>query len=246
MIQSPLVSLQSSEGHLLGGRVAYAQPVQGFRTGIEPVLLAASVPAAAGDVVVEAGTGAGAGLLCLMARMPGVIGHGIERDPAMAALARRNLAANDFSAVIETADITEWRSQRPYSHAFANPPWHIGGTTPSEPRRQAAKQARPGLLHAWAACLARGLVRRGTLSLAVPAAAAAEAIDALGAAQCKEVTLIPLWPHAGEPAKLLILRGVREGRGGTTIHPGLVLHAADGRYTADADLVLRGGEGLVA
>ncbi len=163
MNPSSVVSLQSSEGYLLGGRVRYAQPVAGFRTGIEPVLLAACVPAVAGDVVVEAGTGAGAGLLCLMARVPGIAGLGIERDAAMAALARDNFAANEVGAVIETADITSWRSERPYSHAFANPPWHVGGTPSAEPGREAAKQARPGLLHAWAASLARGLVRRGTL-----------------------------------------------------------------------------------
>jgi len=242
--RSSVVGLQSSDGYLLGGRVRYAQPVSGFRTGIEPVLLAACVPAVAGDVVVEAGTGAGAGLLCLMARVPGIAGIGVERDAAMAALARQNFSANDLGAVIETEDILAWRSERPYSHAFANPPWHIGGTPAAEPGRVDAKQAQPGLLHAWAASLARGLVRRGTLSFIVPAAAAAEAIDALGAALCKEVTLIPLWPHAGEAAKLLILRGVREGRGGATIHPGLVLHAADGGFTPEAELILRAGAGL--
>ncbi len=244
MNQLRVASRQFSDGYLLGGRVAYAQPVVGFRTGIEPVLLAACVPAVSGDYVVEAGTGAGAGLLCLMARVPGLIGHGIERDADMATLARRNLVANAHTAVIETADITEWRSERPYTHAFANPPWHVGGTPPAEPGREAAKQARPGLLHAWAASLARGLVRRGTLSVIVPAATAAEAIEALGAAQCKQVTLIPLWPHAGVAAKLVILRGVREGRGGTTIHPGLVLHAADGAYTPAAESVLRAGAAL--
>ncbi len=246
MTQLPLASCQLSEGHLLGGRVAYAQPAHGFRTGIEPVLLAASVPAVAGEMVVEAGTGAGAGLLCLMARVPGVRGLGIERDASMAALARRNTTANDFAAVIETVDISLWRAECPYNHAFANPPWHVGGTASPEPGREAAKRARPGLLFDWAASLSRGLPRRGTLSLIVPAAAAAEAIDALGAAHCKEVTLIPLWPRAGVPAKLLILRSVREGRGGTTIHPGLVLHVADGGYTPEADAILRAGAALYA
>ncbi len=246
MSQLPVASCQLSEGHLRGGRVAYAQPVVGFRTGIEPVLLAASVAAVAGESVVEAGTGAGAGLLCLMARVPGVRGIGLERDAAMAALARRNFAANDCGGVIETADIETWRAEGAYHHAFANPPWHIGGTPSPAPGREAAKQARPGLLHEWAASLSRGLPRRGTLSLIVPAAAAAEAIDALGAAHCKEVTLIPLWPRAGVPAKLLILRGIREGRGGTTIHPGLVLHVADGGYTPEAEAILRAGAALYA
>jgi tRNA1Val (adenine37-N6)-methyltransferase len=74
--------------------VSYRQPIDGYRTGIEPVLLAASVPARSGQRVVEAGTGAGAGLLCLLARVAGLSAIGIERDADMAALARRNLADN--------------------------------------------------------------------------------------------------------------------------------------------------------
>jgi tRNA1(Val) A37 N6-methylase TrmN6 len=219
--------------------------VLGFRTGIEPVLLAASVPAAPGDHVVEAGTGAGAGLLCMMARVPGLHGLGLERDAAMAALARRNLAANGFAATaIETADVTAWRSDAPQNHAFANPPWHHGGTPSPHQAREDAKRARPGLLHDWAAALSRGLARRGTLSFIVAAAAAAEAIDALAAARCRELVLIPLWPHAGQAAKLVIVRGIRDGRGGTIVHPGVVLHEPDGFYTDAASAILRGGATL--
>ena len=60
--------MDTTEGTLLGGRVRYAQPARGYRTGIEPVLLAAAVPAVPGQAVLEAGTGAGAALLCLAAR----------------------------------------------------------------------------------------------------------------------------------------------------------------------------------
>ena len=63
----------TSDGCLLDGRVRYAQPASGsdgYRTGIEPVLLAASIPAQAGQRVLEAGVGAGAGLICLAARVP--------------------------------------------------------------------------------------------------------------------------------------------------------------------------------
>ena len=40
--------METTEGHLLGGRVRYAQPRAGFRSGIEPVLLASFVPARPG------------------------------------------------------------------------------------------------------------------------------------------------------------------------------------------------------
>ncbi|HET9018931.1 MAG TPA: SAM-dependent methyltransferase, partial [Acetobacteraceae bacterium] len=95
-------------GTLLGGRVHHTQLAEGHRTGIEPVLLAASIPAMHGARVLEGGTGSGAGLLCLAARVQGIAGVGIERDPALAALARANIAANGFAglAVLE-GDLTK-------------------------------------------------------------------------------------------------------------------------------------------
>ncbi|MEL6264223.1 MAG: methyltransferase, partial [Pseudomonadota bacterium] len=57
---------------LLGGRVGLTQPRQGYRAATDPVLLAAAVPAAAGETVLELGIGAGAAVLCLAARVPGL------------------------------------------------------------------------------------------------------------------------------------------------------------------------------
>ena len=83
-----------TEDRLLGGRVLYRQPREGFRAAIDPVLLAAAIPAWAGEHVLEGGTGAGAALLCLAARVPGITGLGIDRDPALVLVARANAAAN--------------------------------------------------------------------------------------------------------------------------------------------------------
>jgi len=237
-----------STGTLLDGRVVYAQPVTGYRTGIEPVLLAASVPAQPGEHVLEAGTGAGAGLLCLAARVPGVVGRGVERDPGLAALARDNAAANGFEGItVDQADIVAWRTDRAYDHAFANPPWHDpAGTASPEPGRIAAKQSRDGLLTAWTSTIARALRPRGSLSLILPAASLAEGVAALVRAECPEIRLIPLWPHRGEPAKLVILRGIRLGRGPCEVGFGLVLHEVSGGFTAEAEAILRGGGAFTA
>jgi tRNA1(Val) A37 N6-methylase TrmN6 len=226
---------------LLGGLVHYSQAVDGYRTGIEPVLLAASVPARPGDRVVEGGTGAGAGLMCLAARVPGIAGTGIELNEGTAALARQNVAANGFADLsILIGDVEGWRPESTYDHALANPPWHdAGGTAPANAARALAKRARPGLLSVWAASLANGLRPRGTLSLILPARCLAEGMAAFGAAQCREITVIPLWPRQGVAAKLVILRGVRLGAGPCAVHPGLVLHEADGAYTEAASAILR-------
>src|SRR3984885_6816930 len=88
--------MATTEGHLLGGRILYCQPALGFRSGIEPVLLAASIPARAREHVLGARTGAGAVLLCLAARVPGVCATGVEKESVMAELAVANARANRF------------------------------------------------------------------------------------------------------------------------------------------------------
>ena len=235
----------TTEGTLLDGRVRYRQPTAGYRTGIEPVLLAACVPARRGERVVEGGAGAGAGLMCVAARVPGVRGAAVELDAGMAMLARANFAANGFGELVAVAgDVTE-TDLGAADHAMANPPWFSGSGTPSpSPGRQRAKHGAPELTAAWVRALAAGLRRRGTLTLALPVAGVPDGLAALAAAGCGSPALLPLWPRIGQPAKIVLLQASRGGAAAFRLAPGLVLHEADGRYTAAADAILRGGDAL--
>ncbi len=230
-----------TEGTLLGGRLRYRQPAQGYRTGIEPVILAAYIPARAGDRVLEAGCGAGAGLLCLLHRVPGATGVGVERDPDMAALARGNMALNGMTAEIMQADITAIKTA-PFDHAFANPPWHDAAGTPS-PIKAFAKRAGPGLLAEWLLALRRLVRARGTVTVLIPAAQFGRAAAAARKAGLGGLVLVPLWPRAGRPAKLIILQGTAGSRAADRVEPGLLLHEAQGFTPAAQALLAPGNSG---
>jgi tRNA1Val (adenine37-N6)-methyltransferase len=235
-----------TEGHLLGGRVRYAQPRAGFRSGIEPVLLAAAVPVRPGQRVLEAGSGAGAALLCLAARVAGISGLGVERDPALVAIAARNAADNSWQGLaFLTADIAEAPDIGRFDHAFANPPYHDAlGTASPDAARDAARRAPPDLFATWAAAMGRRLRPRGTLTWIVTAAVLPACIAALTEAGCAPSVLLPLWPRAGQDAKLVLLRGVKGGRGRFRVLPGVALHAETGGFTPDAETILRHGGAL--
>ena len=70
-----------TEDAFLGGRLRLLQPAQGYRAGVDPVLLAASVPAMLGQRVLELGCGVGAALLCLGRRGTGAVSDWC-RNPA--------------------------------------------------------------------------------------------------------------------------------------------------------------------
>ncbi len=237
--------METTDATLLGGRVCYAQPAHGFRSGIEPVLLAAAVPARPGEPVLEGGSGAGAALLCLAARVAGLCGVGVERDAALAALLRDNARANVFTTILSVAgDVLALPVQGPFAHSFANPPYHDTAGTPPRAGRAGAKQEAAGRVADWAAALGGALRNRGTLSLILPPARLEEALAGCARVGCGSVRLFPLWPHIGEPAKLLVLNAVRGGREKLAVLPGLVLHQPLGGFTPEAEACLRRGEAL--
>lgn len=235
-----------TDGHLLGGRVIYRQPVTGFRSGIEPVLLAASVPARAGEYVLEAGTGAGAALLCLSARIASVRATGVEINAMMAELAVANAGANGFSCVEVIADRIETAVlDRAFDHAMANPPYHqLAGTPSPVASRETAKRGSDALMVAWIGRLTGAVRDRGSLTLIVPAGMVPACLAAMDQCRCPCTILFPLWPKAGRAAKLVLLRGVKNARTPMRLTSGLVLHNPDGSFTVAAKAILLGGAAL--
>jgi tRNA1Val (adenine37-N6)-methyltransferase len=231
-----------TEGGLLGGKLCYRQFATGHRSGFEPVLLAASVPAKRGDHVLEAGTGAGAGLLCLAQRVPGVTAIGAEIKPTLAALANENFKLNGLSAVSAIcADIERPGFGAVFDHAMANPPWHDGSSTKSpDANRALAHHALPALLANWIKGLTACLKPRGSLTLILPAASFGAAAAGLHAQGYGSVQLFPLWPRSGQPAKMVIVAARLGSRGADRVLPGLVLHDAGG-ITAAAQAILQDG-----
>ncbi len=213
----------------------------------EPVLLAASIDAKPGERVLEGGTGAGAALLCLATRVPGITGIALERDAALARLANMNFQNNGLSDVsCVQGDVTKPPFPRGYfDHVFANPPWfNSASTLPPDARRALAHHAGPDIVAEWTASLAAMLCPRGSLTLILPASSFAQAAAAMRLAGCAGITLLPLWPRAGLPAKLLILSARRGVKSPDRVLPGLVLHDADG-LTDAAQAILRDGQSTV-
>jgi len=128
----------------LDGRVKVAQPELGFRSGLDAVMLAAAVPVAPGQTVLELGAGSGAASLCLMARVGEIRLTGVERDEALAAIARDNAAANGADCTFVAADIFALPPElkRDFDHVFANPPFHGEGQVSPDTARAAALMAR--------------------------------------------------------------------------------------------------------
>ena len=226
----------------LDGRVKVAQPDSGFRSGLDAVMLAAAVPAVAGQSVLELGAGSGAASLCLMARVAGLKLTGVERDEALAALARNNAAANSASCTFVAADIFALPPElkRDFDQVFVNPPFHGEGQVSPDAARAAALMD-DGALKGW---LKLGLQRTVSGGFFTTILRADRLREALGALPERGLCAFPLWPRQGEVSKRVIVQ-VRKGSNAPfALLQGLVLHTEDGSWTPEADAVLRRGNAL--
>lgn len=132
-----LDNVATTADSLLGGKVVFYQPAEGYRAAIDPVLLAAAVPARAGEHVLDLGAGAGAAALCLARRVPECRVTGLEIDPALVSIARTNAAENGFGERLEFVAgnvAAPPRELRPgsFDAVMLNPPYRAenSGTPP--------------------------------------------------------------------------------------------------------------------
>jgi len=243
----PKVALQGvTDDAFLGGRVRIWQPKQGFRAGLDSVMLAAAVAPRAGDRVCDLGSGVATAALCLAARVDELHITAVEIDGALAELARANAERNGAQAFATfVADVLKrprGLARQSFHHVLTNPPFHdtARGTRAPQAAKARATSAHGRDLFDWLR-FARALVRpKGTVTAILPpeqlpVALRALSPDGLG------VEILPLWPKQGEPAKRVIIRVQTNARAPLRVLPGIVLHEAGGKPTEAAEAVLRRG-----
>lgn len=237
----------------LNGALEILQPKGGYRAGVDPVLLAASVPAQAGDSVLELGCGAGVASLCLAARVSGVALTGIEVQESYADLARCNADANGFEMAVHHADLRSLPDvvmQASFDHVIANPPYYLRnhGTAAQDMGREVALGGDTPLAD-WINVATRRLQPKGYLTVIQDA----ERLPALLAAidgRLGSIKMLPLAPRIDRPAHLVILQARKGGRAAfrllapTVMHEGAAHNGDRESYTPLIRAVLRDGAAL--
>jgi len=232
-----------TEDTLLGGRVRLRQMKRGLRAGLDAVMLAAAVSAKPGETVLEAGAGTGAAILCLMARVPGLRGVAVERDPALCELMRENARLNGASLTVVEGDIADPAVAAGLprcNRALANPPYWPAGSRPPDPLRAGATHEADLPLEAWLRFCARALRRGGSVTIILPAARLSDGVLALRAAGCGGIWLRALQPLPDAAAKRILLCARPGLRAPDVVLPGVVLHAPGGGWTEEAAGLLAG------
>lgn len=237
----------------LNGAISVLQPKAGYRAGVDPVLLAAAVPAHSGDSVLELGCGVGVASLCLMTRVSGLSVSGVELQTDYADLARRNADMNGYSMTVHCADLRKLPEavlQTSFDHVIANPPYYLRGrgTAANNSGREMALGETTPLVD-WIEVATRRLKPKGYLTVIQNAERLPAVLGAMDG-RLGSIKLLPLAPRKGRSAHLVILQARKGGRAGFRLLAPVVMHQGaahiDDRenYTSQLKGVLRDGAAL--
>ncbi|MCU0659458.1 MAG: methyltransferase [Polyangiaceae bacterium] len=241
----------STEDALLGGRIRYVQPAQGYRVSLEAPLLAAfAMPPGRRPprTLVDLASGPGAVALCLAHRLPRARLLLVERDALHAHLARENLALNGHEGRGQVLERDALRCEEELGRGVAelvvsNPPWfdRSGG---QQEAAGATREASRGLDERGFTPFCRTarqlLGRGGRFCMTAPAAALPAVLQALD-----ETGLVPkrlrwLHPRATAPAHAFFIEAQAARPGGLVVEAPWSARGEGEDYTAELRALLWG------
>ena len=241
-----MTPLETTHDTLYNGAVHIVQPKNGYRFGLDALMLAGCVSLSSGQAILELGCGVGVVLNALAhrGRRDGIDSRltGIESEPEIAALAQQNAVLNQADMHIVNGNLTDkalFDDLGRFDQIVCNPPYHpTDRSTPAaDAYRTTAHIETADGLSAWLHAANRFLNPKGRFTMIHRADRLHDYLP-LCAKFLGNIAIIPVWPKAGLPAKRLVITGVKGSRGGMVMHPGLVVHETDGGFTAEADAVL--------
>ncbi len=239
MMNDSLIRPDETLDDLRSGGLKVIQKKDGYRFSLDPVLLCAFAKIGVSESVVDLGTGSGVIPLLLARRSEAARITGVEIQPELADRARRSLMFNglqDRVAIVER-DLRELRGAldpQSCDVVLSNPPYRRVDTGRTAPvaERAAARHELAGGLDDFLAAAAYLLGQGGRFYIIYLAERLAELLAAMSRQRLEPKRLRSVHSRSGEPARMVLVEGRRNGRPGMMVEAPLYVYDGE-NYTAE-------------
>jgi tRNA1Val (adenine37-N6)-methyltransferase len=227
---------------LFNNTLSVKQPEKGYRFSIDALMLAHQVNPDRNQRILDLGTGCGIIALIVARKFPDIKIYGIEIQESMARLAHFNVFENNLEGRIKVicADIKCLYPndiEGSVDMVVVNPPFGKSGHSRfgNDMAKTVAKHEVFATLSDVIEFSVRVLKNSGTLFMIYPAQRLTELFYSLRAAKLEPKWLRSVHPQYHADANRVIVRAVKNGRGGVIIGAPLYVHGEDGSYTSEIE-----------
>ena len=223
---------------LVGMRIL--QKEEGFRFGMDAVLLADFARVEERDRVADFGTGTGILPLLLAGRGRGAHFDALEIQSDMADMAKRSVGLNGLTERIAVHNVPVEEADSVITPGtldviVCNPPYGVPGTTLLNPEKAlstARHQTEAGLTD-WYRMAYRLLRGKGRFHMVYPAPRMLEAMTALTKARLEPKRFRLIYPSADKPANLVLIEAMKDAKPMLHPEPPLIVYNKDGSMTQE-------------
>jgi tRNA1Val (adenine37-N6)-methyltransferase len=237
---------QITSDFFLNRKIQVFQPVNGYRFSIDSIILAGLSSPPASATVLDLGTGCGIIPLVLAHKSSNLRLIGVEIQPSLVDMALKNIKTNRMTDRIsifckDMCKLSQNTFDTVIDYVICNPPYRSvqAGRINPNPQKALARHELainlPQLIS-----IAHKLLRIGGRFISIyPSERLTDVIFHMRqkAIEPKKVHII--FSKQNQPAKLVVIEGVRGGRPGIQEISSLIIYRPDGKYTPEIARMLR-------
>jgi tRNA1(Val) A37 N6-methylase TrmN6 len=245
-----VVVLSETIDSFLGGRIKLIQPLDGYRAGIDPIFLAASIHPKAKDKVLDVGSGVGVASISLAVRCPEINILGLEIQSDLVTHSLENLKSNQVDGRVEmiNGDLLsppDLLKAHSFDQVMTNPPYYENTRSHSSPiPGKAQSNIETVDIGKWIKFSLKYLKPKGVFTMIHRTERLKEILHHLGS-YTGSIVVYPLWPGLNKPARRVIIQARKDVRGELRLSPGIVLHGGAEKYTPEAEAILRHAQPII-
>lgn len=220
------------------------QSEEGFRFGMDAVILSDFARVRPREHVIDMGTGTGILPILLSAQRADATFSALEIQPQMAEMASRSVALNNLCDRIQVyaADMKDAADLLGYECAHmvvSNPPYGKKGSTLKNAADSVtiARHEEEAGIDSWVKSCAAVLRNMGRLCMVFPAQRLLELTDAFRNHRIEPKRIRMVYAKVDRAPYLVLLEGMKNAKPGLLWMPPLVVYEQDGRETAEIDRI---------
>ncbi|MBQ8150950.1 MAG: tRNA1(Val) (adenine(37)-N6)-methyltransferase [Clostridia bacterium] len=225
------------------------QSENGFRFGMDAVLLSDFARVRPREHVADLGTGTGILPILMSAQRPDASFDAFEIQPQMADMASRSVRLNGLQdrVRIHAADMQSAAEVLGYGSTrlvTCNPPYGKQGSTLKNTAESVtiARHEEDTTIDSWVKAASAILRNMGRLCMVFPAQRMIELIDAYRRFRIEPKRIRLVYAKADRAPYLVLLEGMKNAKPGLLWMPPLIVYEPDGRETAEIDRIYHRAE----
>lgn len=238
----------------LNGKIKLMQYANGYKSGMDAVLLASIVKAKAGHNILDLGSGVGAIALCLLSRLKNINVHALEKNHLFFNLLQQNsslnanvIQSNCNTFTLHNGNLLNYNFNLQFNAIVCNPPYFSASSTQSQSAyahiRDCANILQDATLLDFINFMVKNLKNNGQIYIIYPSHSLHYLLNLLNPKHWGCINIYPI--HSGNAlnsiSKRFMLVATKNSKSPSVLHSGLTVYNGSNSYSNHATDILYNG-----